>query len=206
METTIKEVKELLKQGYSLLPQMEEWKPIKNYEGLYEISQYARIKSLIRTRCSGRGRYAPIKERMLKTALDSTGYLMTAISKSGKSKSMSIHRTVWDYFGDSPRNAHTLQVDHVYNDRLNCTIWNLQLLTGRANICKEVELKKRDALPLGVYKRKNRFAAQITLNRKVRYLGAFRSPELASQLYRFVRKQIEITDIEDSPLITSIEL
>ena len=44
---------------------MEEWKPIKEYEGLYEVSSYGRIKSLI-------GQYGKQRETISFTAFYST--------------------------------------------------------------------------------------------------------------------------------------
>ena len=58
----------------------EIWKPIKDYENLYEISNYGRIKSLAR-----KSKTKIIKdEKILKTFKRHTGYIQAKLSKNSK--------------------------------------------------------------------------------------------------------------------------
>ena len=70
---------------------MEEWKPIKEYEGLYEVSNYGRIKSLI-------GQYGKQREKILKNNKQKNGYIHITLYKNGKLKTYSIHRLVAETF------------------------------------------------------------------------------------------------------------
>ena len=63
-------------------PFLEEWKPIKNYEDFYEISNYGRVKSFYRNKIS-----------FLKPNL-SWGYYQVKLSTNKLSLTVSIHRLV----------------------------------------------------------------------------------------------------------------
>src|SRR5574337_331371 len=94
---------------------MEEiWKPIKGYEGYYEVSNMGRVKSLSRLFYSGHyhTNVQRTEERIKKIAVSSNGYANTCLDKNGHSKTKSIHSLVWNAFGDKecPKD---LQIDHI---------------------------------------------------------------------------------------------
>lgn len=74
---------------------MEHWKSIKDYEGLYEVSNMGRIKSLQRTDKRGK----TVNERILKPCTDKCGYLLLNLFKDGKGTKMLIHRMVAEKTG-----------------------------------------------------------------------------------------------------------
>lgn len=84
---------------------MEEiWKDIKEFEGLYEVSNLGRVKSLQRLvrDCNGM-RMRMRKERILKDYKDTHGYHRITLLKNGKRKQFSIHRLVFEAFnGEIP--------------------------------------------------------------------------------------------------------
>lgn len=45
---------------------VEQWRPVKGYEGVYEVSDHGRIKSLARDRVGKNGSIARLPERILK--------------------------------------------------------------------------------------------------------------------------------------------
>ena len=78
--------------------QIEEWRPVVGYEGLYEVSNLARIRSLDRVierskSANGRGDL-PLKGKMMKLTMGMKGYLVVSFSKNGKRKQLKIHRIV----------------------------------------------------------------------------------------------------------------
>jgi mevalonate pyrophosphate decarboxylase len=62
---------------------METWKPIPNYEGLYEVSNLGNVKSL---------RFN--KEKILKPSKNNNGYFFVGLCKNCKSKTRTIHQLV----------------------------------------------------------------------------------------------------------------
>lgn len=93
---------------------MEEiWKNIFGYEGLYQISNHGRVKSL---------KFG--KEKILKSRKDKYGYHQVILSKEGKIKNHLIHRLVAYAFIDNPNNLP--QVNHKDEDKTNNMVENLE--------------------------------------------------------------------------------
>lgn len=79
----------------------EIWKPVKGYEGKYEVSNLGRIKSLDRIiHCKNGVDRNVLGE--LKKQQKRNGYLFTTLYKNGESKFIYIHRMVADAFLDNP--------------------------------------------------------------------------------------------------------
>ena len=81
---------------------MEEvWKPIKGYEGLYEVSNYGRVRSLDRyvNSASSKTGYQLAKGRILKQCINTeTGYSVIQIYKNHKKKGCNVHKLVAEHF------------------------------------------------------------------------------------------------------------
>ena len=116
-------LRERLFKEYSL----EEWKDIKNYEGLYQISNFGNVKSLKKkaghsTRC----------EKILKTHLDKDGYVYVTLCKNNKTHLATIHRLIAEAFIPNPDNLP--QINHKDEDKTNNNIDNLEWCTCKYNI------------------------------------------------------------------------
>ena len=84
---------------------MEEvWKDVVGYEGLYQVSNLGRVKSL--SRLVDKGKYGTIytKERILKNQKVNVNYLFVILSKDGKHKNMTVHRLMAKAFLPNPDN------------------------------------------------------------------------------------------------------
>lgn len=128
------------------------WRDIKGYEGLYQVSNFGRIKALPKKRNNGTGYYIQ-KEKIMKPQLKNKRYLGIYLTKEGKHKNYLIHRLVAENFILNPNNYP--QINHIDCNKLNnnvnnlewCTQeWNLEhalkngLLTkGRTNKCKDIQ-------------------------------------------------------------------
>ena len=66
----------------------EVWKDVKGYEGLYQVSNLGRVKSLDRWINQRSNSKKLIKSKMLKPMLNKRGYLMVGLSKKRKRKEM----------------------------------------------------------------------------------------------------------------------
>ena len=111
---------------------MEIWKNISGYEGLYQVSNIGRIKSLAR-----KGFYDAnpciiinYKEKILKPITAGVG-LKVILFKDKKHKSFKIHRLVAQAFIPNPDNKS--EVNHKDEDRTNNNDWNLAWVTGKEN-------------------------------------------------------------------------
>ena len=105
----------------------EQWKTVKDYEGIYECSNYGEVKSL--ERLDNRGRH--LKEKSLKTQKNRKGYLYVTLSKNGVKKPIYINRLVYSTFvGDIP---DRLEVNHIDENKENNRVENLNLMTSKEN-------------------------------------------------------------------------
>ncbi len=170
---------------------IEEIKPIAGYEARYLISNYGYAISLAKEWAMPNGGVHKKKETVLNTRLNNSGYLVIDLCKNRKLKSFSIHTLVWDYFGSQPRNGRILQVDHIDEDKFNCRIDNLQLLTSRQNIVKYHKTQKHSSQYTGVgwHKRYKKWIAYITTNGKLKHLGYFVDEIEASDEYERALKE-----------------
>lgn len=109
----------------------ESWKDIKKYEGLYQISNLGRVKSLERFANGKGGRKRLVKERILKTKVHGHGYEAVAISKDGKKTTFSVHRLVAIAFIPNPEFKET--VNHIDGVKTNNVLANLEWATHKEN-------------------------------------------------------------------------
>lgn len=101
----------------------EEWKEINNYEGLYAVSNYGRLKRIGLT-VNG------TKLRILKGTL-SAGYNSIHLYKEGKYKHKYVHSLVMEHFvGKRPEG---LVVNHIDGNKLNNHVSNLEYVTEGYN-------------------------------------------------------------------------
>jgi hypothetical protein len=109
----------------------EIWKDIIEYEGLYQISNYGRVKSLQRIIYKVDGRIQTFKERILKPATDKNGYQQIGLHKNCKQKTIQIHREVAIAFIPNPENKP--EVNHCDGIKNNNNDWNLEWNTSSEN-------------------------------------------------------------------------
>ena len=110
----------------------EIWKDTKGYEGLYQVSNMGRVKSLERTVTRKNGRKQIIRERILKPTTATNGYLRVKLCNgSGKGKGFFVHRLVCEAFHENPKNKPC--VNHIDENKVNNTASNLEWCTYSEN-------------------------------------------------------------------------
>jgi len=112
----------------------EIWKPVNGYEGIYEISNLGRVKSLNYRRTGN--------EKILKQVKKTKGYLALTLYKNGSYKQHRIHRLVADAFIPNPDNLP--QVNHIDEDVTNNRVDNLEWCDNKYN-CNYGNRTKRSA-------------------------------------------------------------
>ena len=112
----------------------EIWKDVQGYEGLYQVSNFGRVKSL------GRNIKKPLtkigyvwqSERILKGRKDTKGYLRVVLYKDQTPKGFKVHRLVAVAFIPNPENKP--EVDHINRDKIDNSVNNLRWVSHKENM------------------------------------------------------------------------
>lgn len=130
---------------------MEEiWKDIEGYEGLYQVSNLGRVKSLDRKIDFKDGRYATYKGRVLSPKIKN-GYKYVVVTQNSKYRTFLVHRLVAKAFLPNPENKPC--IDHINTDRTDNRVENLRWCTHKENMWN---IKTREKMAIQY---KKRFAA-----------------------------------------------
>lgn len=95
----------------------EIWKDIAGYEGLYQVSNMGRVKSLQSTKMHDR-------VKILSPVCADGRYLRVSLYKDKKSKYFQVHRLVASAFLENPKDK--TQVNHINGDKTNNCVDNLE--------------------------------------------------------------------------------
>tara|TARA_R110000803_G_scaffold1757_1_gene5738 strand:- start:133 stop:654 length:522 start_codon:yes stop_codon:yes gene_type:complete len=168
----------------------EVFKDIPNYEGLYQISNLGRLKSLDRVTIRKNKIPISIKGRFIICFLDKVGYYRVSLSKYGKYKKYRLHQLVAMAFLNHKPNGYKMIVDHIDNNKLNNELSNLQLISHRENCSKDK--KGGSSIFIGVHWCKNRkkWISNIRINGCKKNLGSFDSEYDAHLAYQSKLKEI----------------
>lgn len=109
----------------------EEWRAVFGYEGIYEVSNMGKVRSLDRIDISGRKRNGTILQAV-KVGHASRKYLAVSLSKDGVAKKTKIHRLVAEAFIPNPENKP--EVNHLSEDKTDNRVENLCWATSKENM------------------------------------------------------------------------
>lgn len=102
---------------------IEEWKDIEGYEGLYQVSNLGRVKSL--------GNDKSRREKILKPRKNNKGRFQVSLCKNGKQDKL-VHQLVLKAFVSNPGNLS--DVNHKDENPENNRLDNLEWCTRKYNI------------------------------------------------------------------------
>lgn len=128
----------------------EIWRPIEGYEGLYEVSNLGRVRSIDReiTNVSKYGKHYTqvLKGRLLKliTISGDFPYFSVGLCKNGITKSFTVHRLVAQAFIPNPANYPV--VNHIDCDCQNNQVDNLEWCTQQHNVQWSCQLGRHSKL------------------------------------------------------------
>ena len=112
-----------------------EWKPIKGYEGMYEISNNGKVRSLSRWDNKGKR----VRGRMMKIYIGTHGYQIVDLCKNGKRKHYQLHRLMAETF--IPNTDNKPCIDHINTIKTDNRIKNLRWVTRSENMLNELTRK-----------------------------------------------------------------
>ena len=130
----------------------EVWKPIKGFEGLYEVSNLGNIKSFPR-------KYTIKKEKILSSCIMNNGYLCVALSKNHKGKTYLIHRLVAETFIPNPNNYSC--INHKDGNKLNNKIDNLEWCSYSYNSKEAYRIGLKKSVWKGKFDKENSNSKKI---------------------------------------------
>lgn len=158
---------------------MENWKDIKNYEGIYQVSDLGRVKSL---------KFG--KEKILKPCRKSRKYESLILWKDSSIKYYKIHQLVAIAFLNHEPCGMEKVVDHINNNPFDNRLVNLQVISSRENNSKDVKNKTSKYTGVRLDSR-GCWRSEITTNGKKKHLGYFQCETKAHLAYQKALKLIK---------------
>lgn len=131
------------------MPTEEIWKDIQGYEGLYQVSNKGRVKSLNRY-VNYKGTLYFKHERILKQNIQKAGNnkrCAVVLCKNSKTKSIRVHRLVAEAFIPNPESKPF--IDHIDTDSTNNNVENLRWVTAKENSNNPITLKHQSEVKKG---------------------------------------------------------
>ena len=157
--------------------EIEIYKDIPGYEGLYQVSNMGNVKS-----------FKWGKERILKKGKDTHGYLNVRLYKESTLKTFMVHKLVSIVFLNHTPNGHETVVNHIDNNPLNNRVDNLELVSNRYNTsCHKTDVG------VSWYRRYNKWLSKIWINKQIN-LGYFNTKEEAQEMYQKAVANIHLYD------------
>jgi hypothetical protein len=106
---------------------IEFWRDVQGYEGIYQVSDLGRVKSL---NYGGTG-----KEAIMKQQDNGNGYKFVRLSKKGeKLKHVYVHRLVAESWIDNPLPDMFTEINHIDENRSNNRVENLEWISHKDNL------------------------------------------------------------------------
>ena len=160
----------------------EIWKDIPGYEGLYQVSNLGRVKTLSRyVKYKNTNRFR--KGRIMKSKLENCGYYRICLNKDSHKKLYLINRLVASAFLGLDLNDLTIQVNHKDWDKTNNNFDNLELTTKRENLSYHNRKTTSKYVGVSYFSNTNKWRSRIVINKKTIYLGHYYTEQEAHQAY-----------------------
>ena len=121
----------ILKVTFCFILMEEIWKDVVGYEGLYQVSNLGRVKSL---------RVKRHADGIMTTKIRKNGYAFIFLHINNKRIWKSVHRLVAQAFIPNPDNKP--QIDHIDGNPSNNIVTNLRWATGKENMNNPITLKR----------------------------------------------------------------
>lgn len=157
----------------------EIFKDVPGYEGIYQVSNLGRVKSLERIDSNNH----PVKERILKASDRGHGYLSVSLANGGI-KYKRVHQLVAMAFLNHIPNGYMLVCDHINNIKNDNRLSNIRIITNRENTNLKHIKSSSQFTGVSWEKKNHKWRARIQINGKDKNLGMFTNEIEASEAYQ----------------------
>ena len=168
----------------------EIWKAVIGYEGLYEVSNLGRVKSLERIVERSNGKNYTVNERIIKARMALNGYYRINLYNQGVAETINIHQLVAESFLKHTPCGLKLVVNHINFDKKDNRVVNLEIVTQRENANQKHLPSTSQYTGVSWYKKSKKWVAQIHVNGYKKYLGLFTDEYQAHLSYQSALSQL----------------
>lgn len=116
----------------------EHWKDIKDFEGLYQISSFGRVRSLTRKVAHKRNKFITLNGQIILPGKQGAGYHQAKLNKNGKETARYVHRLIAIAFIPNPYSKPC--INHKNGIKTDNYIENLEWCTYKENNHHAVEI------------------------------------------------------------------
>ncbi|QBX24934.1 HNH homing endonuclease [Streptococcus phage Javan220] len=118
----------------------EEWRDIKDYEGIYQVSNYGRVRSCTRIITYKNGSKHHKQGKILTLVPNSDGYMLVGLNVLNKQKTRLVHRLVAETFLEKIKGKN--EINHIDENKKNNSVSNLEWVNRKEN-CNHGTRNKR---------------------------------------------------------------
>ena len=153
---------------------MEIWKKTPGFND-YEVSNLGNVKSL---------KFG--KERILNNRIDKKSYCSVNLSNKGEQiKNFKVHKLVAMAFLNHTPCGYKIVVDHINNIKTDNRLENLQLITQRENVSKDIKNTSSKYIGVCWDKKSKKWRSKIQINGSTKNLGHFKNEKIAHAVYLY---------------------
>jgi len=169
----------------------EIWNNALGFEGLYQVSNLGKVRTVKRDYFSGRHHTVKktIENAPLYHRVNRSGYIDVNLRKGKKRRPYTVHRLVYEAFNGAVPNG--LVINHKDLNKMNNNLSNLEAITSRENNIHYLKSIQMKCNSIGVRTQTNGFVAQITNKGHRIYLGYFETEDEASSYYQSTYEDIK---------------
>jgi hypothetical protein len=160
----------------------EKWLPVVGFEGLYEISDLGRVKSL---RYKGKNEIGYLTPTLMKN-----GYLVVMLSGKNKRVLKYVHHLVAESFMGHIKKSRMIVINHRNLIKTDNRLDNFNIITQRDNSDQRHLPSSSNYVGVSWNKKLNKWISKINIKSKKIYLGAFDLEIEAHNAYQEKLKEI----------------